>query len=220
MKKSSSLSCLSCSRRFAQNLVECQKLDNIPYNTLLKKQPEPIAPPLNIQINVTDTENNLNVCMCAFYEVPGALTDYQEGNTICPRCRNIISQQPMEHRRALISQRLTLANDVIVNRIDTQLLNTFSSAAMGVRPDPYTPESAESRSPVIDRSAPEYEEATVKALARSDGMPCDQGSVTSGGVNPNQLKSRLERLQQKSRSDDDCDSFLQRQNNCCSCIIT
>uniref|UniRef100_A0A1L8DYM5 inositol-polyphosphate 5-phosphatase n=1 Tax=Nyssomyia neivai TaxID=330878 RepID=A0A1L8DYM5_9DIPT len=221
MKNSSSLSCLSCSRRFAQILVEWQKLDNIPYNTLLKKPPPSHPPPLNIQINVTDTENNLNVCMCAFYDVPDAQgdVDVRPGeNSICPRCRNIISQQPMEHRRALISQRLMLANDVIVNRIDTQLLNAYSSTAMGTRPDPYTPESAESRSPVCDRSAPDYEVEAPMPNTRHDRVTSEQVSVSSGGVNPNQLKSRLERLQRKTRSDDD--DYHQRQNNCCSCIIT
>lgn len=126
--------------------------------------------PLQISINVVDPDNNnLNVCMCSIAdnddvdqavkqpidsESPSSETN--SGNRICTRCRNIINQQPLEHRRALISQRLTLANNIIVNRIDSHFLSTSvngSGTGRGngkvVNYEPYTPDSMESHSPML-----------------------------------------------------------------------
>uniref|UniRef100_A0A182FK27 inositol-polyphosphate 5-phosphatase n=1 Tax=Anopheles albimanus TaxID=7167 RepID=A0A182FK27_ANOAL len=128
-----------------------------------------------VSINVYDTDSNLNVCMCALYcsnVVAGAaakhISELSSDDTICPNCRNIIKHQPVEHRKRLISRRMMLANDIIVNRIDTHYLNTFvsssNSSGFGSQGpsnnamvsdtlhygnmEPYTPESAESHSPL------------------------------------------------------------------------
>ncbi|XP_053665791.1 uncharacterized protein LOC128714898 [Anopheles marshallii] len=137
-----------------------------------------------VSINVFDTDSNLNVCMCALYcnnatdaknvnatgtkqqHVPEMLkggphvddVGAAASATICPNCRNMIKHQPIEHRKTLISRRMMLANDVIVNRIDTHYLNTYSlsqgSNGTGqLHPfEPYTPESAESHSPLPESS--------------------------------------------------------------------
>ncbi|XP_049280829.1 uncharacterized protein LOC125762594 [Anopheles funestus] len=137
-----------------------------------------------VSINVFDTDSNLNVCMCALYcnnandakalnaaGVKHSRT-HEQANvgahvdeigtavsaTICPNCRNMIKHQPIEHRKTLISRRMMLANDVIVNRIDTHYLNTYtmSQASNGTGQlhgfEPYTPESAESHSPLPESS--------------------------------------------------------------------
>ncbi|XP_050080509.1 uncharacterized protein LOC126568131 [Anopheles maculipalpis] len=119
-----------------------------------------------VSINVFDTDSNLNVCMCALY-CNNAATDAKQPTTtdataptICPNCRNIIKHQPVEHRKTLISRRMMLANDVIVNRIDTHYLNTYTMGQGGngngtgqLHPfEPYTPESAESHSPLPESS--------------------------------------------------------------------
>uniref|UniRef100_A0A182QUI2 inositol-polyphosphate 5-phosphatase n=1 Tax=Anopheles farauti TaxID=69004 RepID=A0A182QUI2_9DIPT len=127
-----------------------------------------------VSISVFDTDSNLNVCMCALYCGGSAATETQRNPTptdstaqagelaveacgdtatppICPNCRNIIKHQSIEHRKTLISRRMMLANDVIVNRIDTHYLNTYSAGANGGGAsafEPYTPESAESHSPL------------------------------------------------------------------------
>uniref|UniRef100_A0A182K5L8 inositol-polyphosphate 5-phosphatase n=1 Tax=Anopheles christyi TaxID=43041 RepID=A0A182K5L8_9DIPT len=128
-----------------------------------------------VSINVFDTDSNLNVCMCALYcntadakgeahnggETAHNRDDEPVGATICPNCRNMIKHQPIEHRKTLISRRMMLANDVIVNRIDTHYLNTYtmgggSNGAGGQQQqhafEPYTPESAESHSPLPESS--------------------------------------------------------------------
>uniref|UniRef100_A0A182VVD5 inositol-polyphosphate 5-phosphatase n=1 Tax=Anopheles minimus TaxID=112268 RepID=A0A182VVD5_9DIPT len=130
-----------------------------------------------VSINVFDTDSNLNVCMCALYcnnandaknanatgaknqrEVVDDIGTASASATICPNCRNIIKHQPIEHRKTLISRRMMLANDVIVNRIDTHYLNTYSlsQGSNGTGQlhsfEPYTPESAESHSPLPESS--------------------------------------------------------------------
>uniref|UniRef100_A0A182T7H0 inositol-polyphosphate 5-phosphatase n=1 Tax=Anopheles maculatus TaxID=74869 RepID=A0A182T7H0_9DIPT len=101
-----------------------------------------------VSINVFDTDSNLNVCMCALYcnnvaadaknlttaagtKHHDTIDDTAAAATICPNCRNIIKHQPIEHRKTLISRRMMLANDVIVNRIDTHYLNTYSMTQGG-----------------------------------------------------------------------------------------
>ncbi|XP_055851053.1 inositol polyphosphate-5-phosphatase A isoform X2 [Episyrphus balteatus] len=80
---------------------------------------------------------------------------------ICPECQNIIRRQPVEHRCTLISKRLLLANNIIVNRIDTHYLNTY----LDNRQDPYTPESAESHSPY-----PEFETSHSSRSSPNDEL--------------------------------------------------
>lgn len=137
----------------------------------------------SVRISVFDTESNANVCMCALYSSSFSLggksvaESTPEGDVaqICPNCRNIIKHQPVEHRKTLVSRRLMLANDIIVNRIDTHYLNTYTSPSgltsgggggtAGVQFEPYTPESVESHSPVpetVDRMDFDETHATVE----------------------------------------------------------
>lgn len=129
----------------------------------LNKKKQRDLTPLQISINVVDPDNNnLNVCLCSTEEdevdQSQSFAVFEAENRICTRCRNIINQQPLEHRRALISQRLTIANDIIVNRIDSQYLNTAmgggggaagATKGPGVPFEPYTPDSMESHSPML-----------------------------------------------------------------------
>ncbi|XP_055543815.1 uncharacterized protein LOC129729326 [Wyeomyia smithii] len=133
--------------------------------------------PLPVRISVFDTDSNANVCMCSLYSSSFSLVGGEQpkrsrsgsvscptvepaaepapSSQICPNCRNIIKHQPIEHRKTLISRRLMLANDIIVNRIDTHYLNTYTTPTGMSTPggtinqfEPYTPESVESHSPV------------------------------------------------------------------------
>lgn len=177
-----------------------------PQNNAIKRQQQQL-----VSINVTDTENNLNVCMCALlYASNDNLINDQEVNVInvvkennetnngeiCSRCRNIIKQQPIEHRRTLISKRLLIANDIIVNRIDTHYLNTYTNNK--VLNDPYTPESIESHSPLPELERFENDSHSL-FCGGGDGDNNQTGgggfeTIKLGGVSPRQLKSRLESL--------------------------
>lgn len=156
-----------------------------------------------VQINVTDTENNLNVCMCALmYEssdnlIANLIQDDENeksrniDGSICPRCTNIIKQQPTEHRRTLVSKFSMFANDVIVNRIDTHYLNAYNQN-YSKKIDPYTPDSVDSHSP-FNEVMEEYEKLNVA----SDDSEADLNvSKKSCGISPTQLKSKLEKLQE------------------------
>lgn len=201
-----------------------------------------------ISIHVIDAEN-LSVCMCSLYNsrnnsddnllrakdnpnllghllnTPSPTTQQtDETNNICPICRNIIKKQPIE-RRTLISKRLLLANDIIVNRIDSHYLNTFSG--INLKQDPYTPESPDFDSPYLEsdssdtnrdndssgelrlkmddgdemRTRPETNPNNLTEKVSSNNNNLLNNSIasrTSCGVSPTQLKSRLERLQQLS----------------------
>ncbi|KAL1375284.1 hypothetical protein pipiens_004709 [Culex pipiens pipiens] len=136
----------------------------------------------SVRISVFDTESNANVCMCSLYSSSFSLggksvaeaTPEGDQAQICPNCRNIIKHQPVEHRKTLVSRRLMLANDIIVNRIDTHYLNTYTSPSgltsgaagpgtSGAQFEPYTPESVESHSPVpetVDRM--DFDETQVE----------------------------------------------------------
>lgn len=200
-----------------------------------------------ISIHVIDAEN-LSVCMCSLYNSRNNSDDNllrakdsgspnllghllntsstlqtEETNNICPICRNIIKKQPIE-RRTLISKRLLLANDIIVNRIDSHYLNTFSG--INLKQDPYTPESPDFDSPYLESDSSDTNRdndssgeqrlktdedsthtetetnpnnITVKHSSNNNNvLNNSMASRVSGGVSPTQLKSRLERLQQLS----------------------
>lgn len=188
-----------------------------------------------ISIHVIDAEN-LSVCMCSLYNsrnnsddnllrakdsgspnllghlLNNATQQTDETNNICPICRNIIKKQPIE-RRTLISKRLLLANDIIVNRIDSHYLNTFSG--INLKQDPYTPESPDFDSPYLESDSSDTNRDNDSELrlqtdtddTKSSSHETDTKNTnnllnnsirTSGGVSPTQLKSRLERLQQLS----------------------
>uniref|UniRef100_A0A182P7J7 inositol-polyphosphate 5-phosphatase n=1 Tax=Anopheles epiroticus TaxID=199890 RepID=A0A182P7J7_9DIPT len=157
-----------------------------------------------VSINVFDTDSNLNVCMCALYCNAGGIDgkgvrngDDEHGvggsPAMCPNCRNIIKHQPVEHRKTLVSRRMMLANDVIVNRIDTHYLNTYSLPPGGAsnggqhQPqhafEPYTPESAESHSPLPESS---------------DSSKASQSTIPNDGDGPVSREGRNSRLGSKS----------------------
>ncbi|XP_058128174.1 uncharacterized protein LOC131269700 [Anopheles coustani] len=147
-----------------------------------------------VSISVFDTDSNLNVCMCSLYSSqaqPGEPTDCDRA-PICPNCRNIIKHQPVEHRKTLISRRMMLANDIIVNRIDTHYLNTYTTLAgagntngapldgsqlVHHRFEPYTPESAESHSPLPES----YESSKGSRTTTDTGTDRGDGDVSAEG---------------------------------------
>lgn len=178
-----------------------------------------------ISINVTDAEN-LNVCMCSLYASCDNVLVEQESmiGSICPRCQNIIKQQPTEHRKTLISKRLTLSKDIIVNRVDTHFLSLKTAIDNGKRYEPYTPESIESHSPLPEPDILEYEQndddddgvdggdrkdtnninstvdATIDPFELNNKVhgPVRSLSTHSNAVSARQLKSRLEILRKTS----------------------
>lgn len=199
------LECLKSNGRQSLNQLNLSHLDVVsvtPVSSLVscknysKKQPP-------ISINVTDTENDESVCMCALFASSDNII--AESNTmigaICSKCRNIIKQQPTEHRKTLISKRLTLANDIIVNRVDTHFLSLNSYVSS--KCEPYTPESIESHSPqpeCLDYSENDFDDDIISNVIEVDDLPkvvpVIQPTTTSSsqGVSPRQLKSRLESL--------------------------
>lgn len=169
-----------------------------------------------VSINVTDTDN-LSVCMCSLlYASTDTILIEQDPmgkSSICPRCRNIIERQSSEPRRTLITKRLTLANDIIVNRVDTHYLN-LKPYQCGRQYDPYTPETIESHSPATDIDdihtsddiddidhdghlaceqcdADADDDPDTALVKRASTLPA---TIGRSGVSPGQLKARLERL--------------------------
>lgn len=172
----------------------------------------------SVSINVTDAEN-LNVCMCSLYASHDNVIIEQESiiGTICSRCQNIIKQQPTEHRKTLISKRLQLSKDIIVNRVDTHFLSLRQAFDNCKQYEPYTPESIESHSPLPDPDVLEYEQNDdIRRSGISDEIegndikrsahsiehlkikPLRAVSGRSSAVSPQQLKSRLEILRKTS----------------------
>lgn len=222
--------CPYASNEYCNVLLECSKLTgklceinstnamSLAANTVpgANVSPSTKASKPTICINVTDAEN-LNVCMCSLYASCDNVLVEQETmiGTICPRCQNIIKQQPTEHRKTLISKRLTLSKDIIVNRVDTHLLSLKTAFDNGKRYEPYTPESVESHSPLPEPDILEYEEiADCKIDANNSNSvdaanddtfnvnsmisPVRSLSTHSSAVSPRQLKSRLEILRKTS----------------------
>lgn len=225
--------CPYASTEYCSVLLECNKLssklceinsstvqtvcgnDSVSVPQKRKVQP-------TVSINVTDTEN-LNVCMCSLYASCDNVLAQEESmiGSICPRCQNIIKQQPTEHRKTLISKRLTLSKDIIVNRVDTHFLSLKTAFDNGKRYEPYTPESIESHSPLpCESDILEYEqndEDDVDEKIDKNNTMTDDVTVTdpfdmnskvispvrslsthSSAVSPRQLKSRLEILRKTS----------------------
>lgn len=186
-------------------------------------------------INVIDTDNGINICMCSSYNrndlIPNDYLNINDTNAkqqICQICCNIIKQQPIEHRRTLISRSLKLSDNIFVNRIDTHYLNTFTNGTRTFE-DPYTPESIESHSPqpeysfgdVINNLSYEDDCSNEKLVHqhkdKTDDVPLAiinnnsrttmeyiapiimiNNSKSNHGVSPRQLKSRLERLKRNT----------------------
>lgn len=223
------LQCPYASNEYCNVLLECNKLNSklceINSTNAANQMPntdpnqpnqkKPVKP--TVSINVTDTEN-LNVCMCSLYASCDNVLVEQESmiGSICPRCQNIIKQQPTEHRKTLISKRLTLSKDIIVNRVDTHFLSLKTALGdNGKRYEPYTPESIESHSPLPEPDILEYEQnengrtevnnaSSVDATTDPFDMnnkvhdPVRSLSTHSSAVSARQLKSRLEILRKTS----------------------
>lgn len=161
-----------------------------------------------VSINVIDTDNNLNVCMCALMYNPDDtillnnnsaepyVQETEEEHKICPICLNIIKQQPNEHRPTLVSKKTMLANDVVVNRIDSHFLSISNSGNSGGKMllhEPYTPESCESHSPLPD-SLDEKE------------FPVINSTVDSPDILENIEKLKHKRMSlEASKIEDECD---------------
>lgn len=213
------LECLKSNGRRSLNQLNLSHIDVVsvtPVSSLVnctnsKKKPA-------ISINVTDTENDESVCMCALFASSDNILAESNAmiGAICSKCRNIIKQQPTEHRKTLISKRLTLANDIIVNRVDTHFLSLNSYVSS--KCEPYTPESIESHSPqpeCIDYSENDFDDENVEIIGNvievDDYLPkvvpsvMQQTTTPSQGVSPRQLKSRLESLT-LNRTEKECDS--------------
>lgn len=129
-------------------------------NTMTTKWPP-------VSINIIDSDN-IHVCMCSQISAETKVDNDSVDGSICPECRNIIKKQPAEPRYRLISKRLMLTNNIIVNRIDTQHLSTYFDISQK-RQDPYTPESVESYSP-----CPELNSSTSTTSSDSPAMDSRQ----------------------------------------------
>ncbi|KAM7360844.1 inositol polyphosphate-5-phosphatase A isoform 1-T3 [Cochliomyia hominivorax] len=123
-------------------------------------------PPVSIKIIDSD---NIHVCMCSQISVENNADNDSVDGSICPECQNIIKKQPAEPRYRLISKRLLLSNNIIVNRIDTQHLSTYFDKSQKHQ-DPYTPESAESHSPCPELSS----STTTSSNSQSPSVNCQQ----------------------------------------------
>lgn len=121
-----------------------------------------------VSINIIDSDN-IHVCMCSQMLYENKVNDNSVEGSICPECQNIIKKQSVGPRYRLISKRLMLSNNIIVNRIDTQHLSTYFEVSLK-RQDPYTPESAESHSPCPELSS----STTTSSNSRSPAIDCRQ----------------------------------------------
>ncbi|XP_020817353.1 type I inositol 1,4,5-trisphosphate 5-phosphatase isoform X1 [Drosophila serrata] len=185
----------------------------------------------NISINIIDSDN-ICMCLCAHLSSNNLQFDdsnNRTGEAICPMCRNIIKRQPVAHRYKLLSKRLMLTQEIIINRIDTQHLSTDSER---LYEDPYTPESTESHSPYpevtssctstssssrspFDRRLMPHDRISESKVGESEEATSPPGLETGdteirekssrGTVTPGQLKSRLETLKRLSIKDENDD---------------
>lgn len=209
------------------------------YNSLKISQDEAEATKPNfpnISINIIDSDN-ICMCLCAHLSSNNLqFDDSRTGEAICPMCRNIIKRQPVAHRYKLLSKRLMLTQEIIINRIDTQHLSTDSER---LYEDPYTPESTESHSPYpevtssctstssssrspLDRRLMPHSRVSESKVGESEtispGPETGSSDISEkpprGTVTPGQLKSRLETLKrlsikdEKDEKDDDEDETV------------
>ncbi|XP_030240785.1 inositol polyphosphate-5-phosphatase A isoform X2 [Drosophila navojoa] len=181
----------------------------------------------SISINLIDSDN-IYVCMCTqAYNHDSCNTELEapHESAICPMCRNLMKKQPAEHRYRLFSNSVVLSDNIIVNQMDMQHLNTYVENS---HMDPYTPESNESHSPYpelrstttsassnscknepsMDVLSEELDKqyANVNANANDDLFPLQSvhplaNQQSRNSVTPVQLKSRLEDLQRLHTSE-------------------
>lgn len=231
----------------------CLKHLNAIMETTIKTLPLPLNStcqmPL-VSINIVDTDNNLNICMCKERGDEVMIVDdddASEKENICPNCRNIIKAQPSE-RYSLVSKQ-TMLGDVLVNRIDSQFLSsTYCSSQSQVKKlrDPYTPESIESHSPQTELDEPTYINNTdcddIPVILRdainnktelsngefdSDETEKIQNHHHNQMVSPLQLSTRLEILRRESqlecsssKKSGSDDSHTKSSKSCCKCTIS
>lgn len=197
-----------------------------------KASKRPELAPLAISINVVDPDNNnLIVCMCStadeerdrdqvdkeqrtYRELIGRdeneAREVEKGNfenRICNRCQNIINTQPVQHRGKLISQRLTMANNIIVNRIDSQFLSTSSVGGGNDNRnnknfEPYTPDSMESHSPMLtvdgigmqsSSSSSSFTATTTRTTATKNSSVCESIAASKGSEDSDMNMDLIER---------------------------
>ncbi|XP_034475602.1 inositol polyphosphate-5-phosphatase A isoform X1 [Drosophila innubila] len=189
----------------------------------------------HISINVVDTDNTC-VCMCtALSDSKLRDNEYatQATRNICPMCHNII--------KSTFSN--SISENIIVNRIDMQHLNTCIE---NKHVDPYTPESNESHSPYPElrststttssNSCNPFNAELMQCELCLDNTNCDHKkhlckqvqndnfistksvkTITEkqsrATVTPVQLKSRLEDLQRISMHKADRDDITVRNDD-------
>ncbi|XP_075147194.1 uncharacterized protein LOC142221360 [Haematobia irritans] len=187
----------------------------------------PLWPPVSINVINSD---NITVCIYSqtLSKSDGISNKQSIGNTECERCENTLRKYSGESEYGLISERLKLSKDIIVNRIDSQHMGGLCSP----RQEPYTPESGESHSPCPDLNsststsnsrfsdgevsllgtgpflvANNNQDVLLSEIRRNVGrsnetkytVGCDDTGRTNRGVVSSQLlKTRLENLRQSS----------------------
>jgi hypothetical protein len=169
-----------------------------------------------VSINVIDTDNNLNICMCNATEAVENKKDIVESSTVCPKCKNVIKAQSSE-RCPLIS-RQTMLGDVLFNRVDSQYLSstysTKTNSELKKLIDPYTPESIESHSPQTEMEELSFINTTnesddilenmrdvIKHKSEIINEESNSDATERHFVTPHQLTTRLEILRRESQLD-------------------
>lgn len=169
-----------------------------PQQQYKKSKPPREFAPLQISISVVDPDNNnVDLCPCWSGTIPHKNAndeDQVDQAKVCPRCHKFSN----ESGRSLVTKRLTLANDIIVNRVDSQFLNAAGagggvagSKGGGMTYEPYTPDSMESHSPMMmmmlmtgDRLSADLRSSSSSSSFTNSttirGSSSDAGSVDSG----------------------------------------
>lgn len=185
-----------------------------------KQQHKKQLAPLQISISVVDPDNNnLNVCMCSGREDDTADDQVDKvvmlnENRICKRCKNIIDQQPLNHRKALFSQRSTLANDIIVNRIDSQFLNA-TQRGPGLKQghyEPYTPDSMESHSPMMMMMLGDMKSASSSSSFTNSSSATDATTVTKSSSVSSNSGVEQKQKEQQAKSEQENINLIEEDN--------
>lgn len=188
-----------------------------------------ITRPPVISINLIDGDMNLDICTCKLIgmdDVDPVPMYFESDNNVCVQCKKLMDKQPISFRRTRISKKTTLANDIIINRIDSHYLSLSQSPYTNSF-DPYTPDSLESRSPLpeysdqvvgVDSSSVSGNEVSVISNESIEVIAKDK--LPQNGVSPEQLKSRLQTLQSFTETDIPRVPVKRknrfRQNDCCA----
>lgn len=177
---------------------------------IVDKQPINIVGPYTSSpvICVTDTDFNLNVCLCETYDLEQP--DSAGQTVMCAECGKfrIANDGILLRSRGFDGY----SRDYIVNAIDTQLLYTLDHR---YPQDPYTPESLESHSPETEYTPDQ--ESRVSDELKQDEVKNSKLDVTANNktkaVSPDQLKSRLESILRTTTDINDCDAQMRMITN-------